>query len=308
MNFLSLNIQGLGKKAKKEWVKEICNKNKVNFLTLQETKMENMDLFCVKRCWGNLNFDYVHSAAVGNSGEILCVWDPNCFCKENTTMSDSFVMIRGVWRSTGQKYMLIAVYAPHDTKDKHMLWDYLQREIRRWKGEVVVMGDFNEVRHKSEHFGSAFNTHEANMFNSFIMNSSLVEVNLGGCSFTWCHKSASKMSKLDRFLISESLMNTCPNINAITLERYLSDHRPILLREAYFDYGPIPFKIFHYWFEMDGFNKMVEDAWKEYPGKESNAIRYFMGKLKYLKAKFGNGMSQADHLLLQLKRNIKMIL
>ncbi|GJW46935.1 RNA-directed DNA polymerase, eukaryota, partial [Tanacetum coccineum] len=87
-----------------------------------------------ERCWGNLTFDYVHSAAVGNSGGILCVWDPNCFCKENITMSDSFVMIRGVWRSTGQKYMLIAVYAPHDTKDKHMLWDYLQREIKRWKG------------------------------------------------------------------------------------------------------------------------------------------------------------------------------
>nr|GEW35675.1 nucleotide-binding alpha-beta plait domain-containing protein [Tanacetum cinerariifolium] len=86
-----------------------------------------------ERCWGNLTFDYVHSAAVGNSGGILCVWDPNCFCKENVTMSDSFVMVRGVWRSTGQKHMLIAVYAPHDTKDKHMLWDYLQREIRRWK-------------------------------------------------------------------------------------------------------------------------------------------------------------------------------
>nr|GEY85284.1 hypothetical protein [Tanacetum cinerariifolium] len=93
----------------------------------------------IERCWGNLTFDYVHSAAVGNSGGILCVWDPNCFYKENVTMSDSFVMVSGVWRSTGQKYMLIAVYAPHDTKDKHMLWDYLQREIRRWKREVVVM-------------------------------------------------------------------------------------------------------------------------------------------------------------------------
>ena len=77
MNFLSQNIQGLGKKAKKEWVKELCNKNKVNFLTLQETKMEIMDTFCVKKCWGNMAFEYVHSEAVGNSGGILCVWDPN---------------------------------------------------------------------------------------------------------------------------------------------------------------------------------------------------------------------------------------
>nr|GEZ45656.1 RNA-directed DNA polymerase, eukaryota [Tanacetum cinerariifolium] len=243
-----------------------CMSNMAEIIEVQGAK---------ERCWGNLTFDYVHSAAVGNSGGILCVWDPNCFCKENVTMLDSFIM----------KYMLIAVYAPHDTKDKHMLWDYLQREIRRWKGEVIVMGDFNKVRHKSECFGSVFNVHEANMFNSFIMNSGLVEVNLGGCSFTLCHNSASKMSKMDRFLILDSLVNTCPNINAITLERYISDHRPILLREAYFDYGLIPFKIFHYWIEMDGFNKMAEDAWKEYPGNESNAIRYFMGKLKYLKGK-----------------------
>ncbi|GKE52618.1 RNA-directed DNA polymerase, eukaryota, partial [Tanacetum coccineum] len=157
------------------------------------------------------------------------------------------------------------------------------------------MGDFNEVRFKSDRFGSVFNAHEANVFNSFITNSNLVEVNLGGCSYTWCHKSATKMSKLDRFLISDSLMNTCPNINAISLERLHSDHRPILLRESHLDYGPIPFKIFHYWFDMDGFNKTVEDAWKEYPGKESNAIRYLMGKLKYLKGKIRewNGVSRS---------------
>ncbi|GKC17685.1 RNA-directed DNA polymerase, eukaryota, reverse transcriptase zinc-binding domain protein [Tanacetum coccineum] len=206
--------------------------------------MENMDLFSVKRCWGNLSFDYVHSEAVGNSGGILCVWDPNSFHKENSTISDSFVMVRGVWCPTGQKFMLIAVYAPHDSKVKHMLWDYLQNEILKWKGEVVVMGDFNEVRFKSDRFGSVFNAHEANVFNSFITNSNLVE---------------------------------------------------ILLRESHLDYGPIPFKIFHYWFDMDGFNKTVEDAWKEYPGKESNAIRYLMGKLKYLKGKIRewNGVSRS---------------
>nr|GEX37199.1 RNA-directed DNA polymerase, eukaryota, reverse transcriptase zinc-binding domain protein [Tanacetum cinerariifolium] len=113
----------------------------------------------------------------------------------------------------------------------------------------------------------------------------LVEVSLGGCFFTWCHKSVTKISKLDRFLVSESLLNTCANISAITLERYLSDHRPIVLREYHFDYGPTPFKIFHYWFEMEGFSKIVEDAWKESPSDESNAMIRMMGKLKFLKTK-----------------------
>nr|GEV10482.1 RNA-directed DNA polymerase, eukaryota, reverse transcriptase zinc-binding domain protein [Tanacetum cinerariifolium] len=217
-----------------------------------------------------------------NSGGILCVWDPNSFRKRNATVSDYFIMIRGVWRQTGNDLLIIAVYAPHDLKDKHMLWDYLTYKIGKWKGEVVIMGDFNEVWYKSDRFRSVFNVQGANVFNSFITNAGLEEVPLGGSSFTWCHKSATKMSKLDRFLISKNLLNTCPNITSITLERYLSDHRPILLHESHFDYGPTPFRFFHHWIEMEGFSKVVEDAWREGPCDESNA----MIKLKYLKTKF----------------------
>ncbi|GJT85375.1 RNA-directed DNA polymerase, eukaryota, partial [Tanacetum coccineum] len=169
--------------------------------------------------------------------------------------------------------------------EKKMLWDYLSHVIAQWAGEVVVMGDFNEVRKKDERFGSVFNVHGANAFNLFISNAGLEEVPLGGCSYTWCHKSASKMSKLDRFLISESLMNSCPNISAITLERFLSDHRPILMRESHYDYGPVPFRFFHYWFEIKGFDKFVEDSWKEAVVVEPNAMTKLMKKLKHLKEK-----------------------
>ncbi|GKA40994.1 RNA-directed DNA polymerase, eukaryota, partial [Tanacetum coccineum] len=257
----------------------------VNFLALQETKMNDMHIQCVRACWGNLTFDYVHSAAVGNSGGILCVWDPNFFVKDSVTVSDSFVMIRGIWRHTSQDLLLVVVYAPQDIKEKYMLWEYLHREVDRWKGQVVIMGDFNEVRCKSDRYGSVFNARGAQRFNSFIVDSGLVEINLGGCHFTWCHKSANKMSKLDRFLVSENLLNTSPNITAISLDRYLSDHRPILLRERYVDYGPTPFKIFHYWVDIEGFNKIVEDAWKTYSGKDDNVIRYLMGKFKHVKSK-----------------------
>ncbi|GKB55960.1 RNA-directed DNA polymerase, eukaryota [Tanacetum coccineum] len=92
-----------------------------------------------------------------------------------------------------------------------------------------------------------------------------------------------KMSKLDRFFVSENLLTSCPNISAITLERFISDHRPILLRETSFDYGPIPFRFYKYWLEVDGFDKMVRESWEAAPGNKDNAIRSFMGKLKFLK-------------------------
>nr|GFC17573.1 putative RNA-directed DNA polymerase, eukaryota, reverse transcriptase zinc-binding domain protein [Tanacetum cinerariifolium] len=105
-------------------------------------------------------------------------------------------------------------------------------------------------------------------------------VSLGGSPFTWCYKSATKMSRLDRFLV---FTINCPNINAITLERYLSDHRPILLWESHYDYGPTPFWFFHHWLDMEGFGNLVETAWKESPYNGHNAIRNLMGKLKFLK-------------------------
>ncbi|GJT24573.1 RNA-directed DNA polymerase, eukaryota, reverse transcriptase zinc-binding domain protein [Tanacetum coccineum] len=64
MNFLSLNIQGLAQKAKKDWAKELCVKNKVNFLAIQETKMEEIDLFEYRRCLGYSTFEHLHSNSV----------------------------------------------------------------------------------------------------------------------------------------------------------------------------------------------------------------------------------------------------
>ncbi|GJT42913.1 RNA-directed DNA polymerase, eukaryota [Tanacetum coccineum] len=138
-----------------------------------------------------------------------------------------------------------------------MLWDYLTIVIDNCNGEVVIIGDFNEVHKQAERYGFIFNVQGVDSFNSFISVAGSEDVPLGGCSFTWCHKSATKMSKLDRFLISEGLMGSCPDILAITLDRYLSDHRPILMQRT----------------------------WNEAHVTDSNAMTKLMKKMKYLKKK-----------------------
>ncbi|GJS25470.1 RNA-directed DNA polymerase, eukaryota [Tanacetum coccineum] len=184
---MGYNMDGcLGHKAKKGWIQELNTKHRVNFVALQETKMERIDIFSIKALWGNLSFDYVCSPFVGYSGGILCVWDPSLFLKDNSTISDSFVAIRG---------------------------------------------DFNEVRSIHERYGIVFNSLGANSFNNFITMAGLVDLPLEGYSYTWSHKSASKMSKLDRFMILEGLLTLFPSLSALCLDRHLSDHRPILMRE-----------------------------------------------------------------------------
>ncbi|GKB59374.1 RNA-directed DNA polymerase, eukaryota [Tanacetum coccineum] len=184
---MGYDMTGLAQKAKKDWVKELCVSNRVNFVSLQETKMENIDL------WGS-GLTY-----------------------KNDHLNHAFV--RGTWLPSGKKLLVISVYAPQELRDKKMLWDYLVMVICNWDGEVVAMGDFNEVRDCSERFG------------------------------------------------------------------YLSDHRPILMRDIHNDYGSVPFKFFHYWWEIDGFDKLIEDSWNDANICDQNDYINLMKKLKFLKEK-----------------------
>ncbi|GJY67390.1 RNA-directed DNA polymerase, eukaryota [Tanacetum coccineum] len=280
---MGFSMEGLGSKAKKDWIKELISKHKVSFLSIQETKMESVSAMEVKFLWGNYFFDHIISEASGNSGGILCAWDTNFFKKDHHTISDNFIALYGTWIPNNQKLLIISVYAPQSVSSKRMLWSYLESLITSWNGESLIMGDFNEVRCIEERWGSVFNSHGANAFNSFISNSGLNDIQLEGFSFTWAHPSATKMSKLDRFLMSNGLLSAFPLISAICLDRHLSDHRPILLKEVFSDFGPTPFRFYHSWLELPGFDDLVSKSWNSFTLDDSNGMIRFKKKLQMLK-------------------------
>nr|GEY28145.1 hypothetical protein [Tanacetum cinerariifolium] len=135
--------------------------------------------------------------SVGFSGGILYVWDPNCFARDNATISDSFVAVRGTWIPSSTKLMIVFVYAPQDLSEKKSLWEYISHIIDSWDREYIILGDFNKVISEHERFGMIFNESSANAFNHFISTAGLIDLPLEGYSYTWAIKSASKMSKLD---------------------------------------------------------------------------------------------------------------
>nr|GFB39784.1 RNA-directed DNA polymerase, eukaryota [Tanacetum cinerariifolium] len=136
---------------------------------------------------------------------------------------------------------------------KQILWDYVSTLIDRWNGEVVVLGDFNEVRN--------------------------IEKGVG-YTFTWSHPSGSKMSKLDRFLVSEGIFLIFPSITAVCLDRHLSDHRPIILYEVQADFGPIPFWFYHSWISLKGFDAMVEQTWRSFSHNDANRMIRFKKRFR----------------------------
>ncbi|GJU88230.1 RNA-directed DNA polymerase, eukaryota, reverse transcriptase zinc-binding domain protein [Tanacetum coccineum] len=109
---------------------------------------------------GDVSLCSGHFQNVGNkngAGGVLCVWDSNMFRKGHATVSDYFIAIMGKWVPNDKNLLIISVYAPLELSEKKMLWQYLNHMIDRWNGEVIVIGDFNEVRSQEERFSSIFN-------------------------------------------------------------------------------------------------------------------------------------------------------
>nr|GEZ16607.1 RNA-directed DNA polymerase, eukaryota [Tanacetum cinerariifolium]GEZ18937.1 RNA-directed DNA polymerase, eukaryota [Tanacetum cinerariifolium] len=160
-----------------------CSKDMEKIIRSQgvhETKMETISAMDIKFLYGNYIFDHILNASLGNSGGILCTWDPNVFHKEHHIISDNFVALYGTWIPNRMKLLVILVYAPQSASSKRMLWRYISSFITRWNGESMVMGDFNEVRRMEERWGSTFNAQGASVFNSFITSSGLIDVQLEG--------------------------------------------------------------------------------------------------------------------------------
>ncbi|GJS45961.1 hypothetical protein Tco_0596082 [Tanacetum coccineum] len=86
----------------------------------------------------------------------------------------------------------------------------------------------------------------ANAFNSFISLASLIDLPLDGYVYTCAYKTDNEM-KLS------------------------------------IDYGPTPFRFFHSWFNLDGFDKMVEYTWRSLATADSNGMINLKKKLQALK-------------------------
>ncbi|PWA66827.1 RNA-directed DNA polymerase, eukaryota, Reverse transcriptase zinc-binding domain protein [Artemisia annua] len=69
------------------------------------------------------------------------------------------------------------------------------------------------------------------------------------------NKAGKKLSKLDRFLILEEILEALPDIRITALDRLWSDHTPILLHVTKSDFGPSLFKQYNSWLLRDGFDE-----------------------------------------------------
>ncbi|GJR72968.1 RNA-directed DNA polymerase, eukaryota, reverse transcriptase zinc-binding domain protein [Tanacetum coccineum] len=186
----------------------------------------------------------------------------------------------GQWKNLDGGYFMINIYGPQDPSAKVILWNRIDDFMRQHNGAFVLFGDLNEVRYDYERLGSVFSQAEANTFNNFISNSSLIELPIGSQLFTWMNKEGTRLNKLDQFLLSDKVIEALPHAQVIALDRLWSDHNPILFHCKKSDYGLTPFRLFHSWFNREVFDDLISSEWNSF-----NQSLLFHDKLKGLKVK-----------------------
>ncbi|GKA16037.1 RNA-directed DNA polymerase, eukaryota, reverse transcriptase zinc-binding domain protein [Tanacetum coccineum] len=187
-----------------------------------------------------------------------------------------------VGNSLGYDYGSVVL---EDQVSKLALWNRLQDFMHHHNGSYIMFGDMNAVRNEQERVGSIFNNIEADYFNSFIDATGLVDLPIGGRCFTWMNKAGTKLSKLDRFLISEDVIDLLPDIRITALDRIWSDHNPILLHVDKIDFGPSPFKLYNSWLLRDGFDDLIKSEWDSLDSNNSGFPIKCHEKFRILKAK-----------------------
>ncbi|XP_071730763.1 uncharacterized protein [Rutidosis leptorrhynchoides] len=263
---MSINIGGgVNFDFKQRWIRNLCNEHAITILGIQETKLTSPNHAAFKALWGNFHFRFASSSASGRSGGILTMWDPSVFSCSNIISLSNVLIVAGTLANCSSPCFLINVYAPQSRIRKRCLWDYITSFVSSNAGHFIVFGDFNTVRNPQERFGAHFSNTEAVDFNNFIASSNLLDIPMGGREFTRFNKSFTQRAKLDRFLVSEELLDVFPSLTGLILSNIWSDHCPIILKNNPIDYGPILFKLFNSWFDIEGFDDII-------PGILSNGV------------------------------------
>ncbi|XP_058767944.1 uncharacterized protein LOC131641660 [Vicia villosa] len=162
-------------------------------------------------------------------------------------------------------FYLVNIYSSCVLIKKIILWRRLLELKETFNdGEWIIGGDFNAIKDCNERKGRMVSnsSNEMEEFADFISESLLVDIPCKGKKFTWFSAGGGSRSRIDRFLVSDKVVNDWGIVGQFVGERDLSDHCPIWLECDNNNWGPKSFKFNNEWFSFDSFIPFVKKEWE----------------------------------------------
>ncbi|XP_058768462.1 uncharacterized protein LOC131642211 [Vicia villosa] len=221
--------------------------------------------FVAKSFWNVKGIGFSYSNSTGRSGGLITLWKEEGLEVIMSFKGEGYIGVKV--NKDNNFFYLVNVYSSCDIVKKRIMWSKLLSLKEDFNdGEWIIGGDFNAIKSREERKGRGVisNANEAIEFAEFIEKSLLVDVPCKGKKFSWYSGDGKSMSRLDRFLVAEKVLNNWGVIGQMVGERDISDHCPIWLEVDNNDWGPKPFKFNNEWFSHDSFYPFVENEWKSF--------------------------------------------
>ncbi|KAK2648320.1 hypothetical protein Ddye_015809 [Dipteronia dyeriana] len=156
------------------------------------------------------------------------------------------------------------------------LWDFILGSMQTLMAPWLVGGDFNTVLDPAERVGAVVNMGHIRGFNRFVFQANLINNLMHGSKFTWSNnREIQAWARLDRFLLSPSILLWFPNIFQKGLPRCLSDHNPVMISDVALSWGPSPFRFLNWWLEEKDMMKETLKGWKDCKAVDSKCFLLF---------------------------------
>jgi len=309
MIIISWNIRGLNSKGKQRYMKEKLKKDRPSIMILQETKISVQQLEGIISN-SKLQYKVMGQDAIESAGGIAILWNPNEIIFEDWTSMTRILIGMGRIVGTKERVVISGVYGPHIPGERENFIKNMQ-VIQRLYSETawIVGGDFNLIRSLEEKKGGIRKPDQyMEMFNDMICNLRLVDTPTINRVYTWNNRRRGKnqiSSRLDRFLVSETIMNRDVFIETRIMPSLGSDHWPIRLEvDIKSNLGKKPFRFEAFWRRDLGFIKKMEEWWLQSMVQGKGKMHTFQLKLKELKGRikkwnkeeFGNIMEERQKL------------
>ncbi|GMI79093.1 hypothetical protein HRI_001578600 [Hibiscus trionum] len=182
LSVLTWNVRGCSRKQKRRALKNLIKKHRPDIMFIQETKVEALSVFEVKRLWYNTVSDYVLSPTLGSVGGLLSIWNSDFIQVSEKFVSRRYIAIIGVCKNSGTVCGFLNVYGPSiDSEKEGFLVEVLDFVLAK-KIPWCLGGDFNLILDKVEKQGLSVNNAMISAFRNFVCSAGVRDLPLMGGS------------------------------------------------------------------------------------------------------------------------------
>jgi ribonuclease HI/exonuclease III len=288
MKIVSWNIRGLNGRSKQRILRECIMAEKPEVLLLQETKCRGAEVDTIsQRIWRKCSS--ITTDSTGASGGLAILWNP-----DKVTISKAFTTVGTITAhfevlGTNQAGAITNVYGPHSHQDKDKFMQSLEliktlAATPKW----ILGGDFNMILTLEEKTGGLKRLEQdSGKFKALIDQLKLVDIENNNDTFTWSNRRSGNQHiacRLDRFLVTEDIMDSGSHLESLILPKAGSDHWPLALQ---MDLGEPPrykpFRFEKFWLAHPDFQRLAKSWWEQAAIDQGSCMYRLQQRLKNFK-------------------------